>query len=52
MVLGSGEAEVARVVSKLRSGGYRGPLVIEREAGDNRIADILEGKRFLEDMLG
>ena len=50
--VGSGEADVPRVVSKLRSGGYRGPLVIEREAGDNRIADILEGKQFLEDMLG
>lgn len=52
VVLGSGEADIPQVVSKLRSGGYRGPLVIEREAGDNRIADILEGKRFLEDMLG
>ncbi len=52
VVLGSGEADIPRVVSKLRVGGYRGPLVIEREAGDNRIGDILEAKNFLEDMLG
>lgn len=52
VVLGSGEADIPRVVSKLRSQGYRGPLVIEREAGDNRLGDIQEGKAFLEDMLG
>jgi sugar phosphate isomerase/epimerase len=52
VVLGSGEADIPRVVSKLRSGGYRGPLVIEREAGDNRVGDIQEAIRFLEDMLG
>jgi sugar phosphate isomerase/epimerase len=51
VVLGTGDADIPRVVSKLRSQGYRGPLVIEREAGDNRLGDILEGKQFLEDML-
>jgi L-ribulose-5-phosphate 3-epimerase len=52
VVLGSGEADIPRVVSKLRAGGYRGPLVIEREAGDNRLGDIQEAIDFLEAMLG
>ncbi|HOB72926.1 MAG TPA: sugar phosphate isomerase/epimerase family protein [Phycisphaerae bacterium] len=52
VVLGSGEADIPRVVSKLRSIGYRGALSIEREAGNQRIADILEGKRLLESLLG
>jgi sugar phosphate isomerase/epimerase len=52
VVLGSGEADIPRIVSKLRSGGYAGPLVIEREAGDQRIADIQEAIQFLRAMLG
>jgi len=52
VVLGSGEADIPRVVSKLRSTGYRGALSIEREAGNQRLADILEGKRLLESLLG
>ncbi len=52
VVLGSGEADIPRVVSRLRSTGYRGALAIEREAGDDRIADILEAKGLLESLLG
>ncbi|MEP0841336.1 MAG: sugar phosphate isomerase/epimerase [Phycisphaerae bacterium] len=52
VVLGAGEADIPRVVSKLRSTGYRGPLIIEREAGNQRIADILEGKKLLESLVG
>jgi L-ribulose-5-phosphate 3-epimerase len=52
VVLGSGEADIPRVVSKLRSTGYRGALAIEREAGNQRIADILEAKNLLESLLG
>jgi sugar phosphate isomerase/epimerase len=52
VVLGSGDADIPRVVSKLRSTGYRGALAIEREAGSQRIADILEAKRLLESLLG
>ncbi|MCH7555367.1 MAG: TIM barrel protein, partial [Proteobacteria bacterium] len=33
VVLGTGDADIPRIVSKLRAGGYSGPLVIEREAG-------------------
>ncbi len=51
VVLGTGEADIPRVVSKLRAGGYKGPLVVEREAGDQRIADIQDGIDLLRDML-
>ena len=46
VVLGSGQADIPRIVSKLRAQGYTGPLVIEREAGDNRVGDIKEGIRL------
>ncbi len=52
VVLGSGEADIPRVVSKLRAGGYQGPLVIEREAGNQRLADIQEAIALLRGMLG
>jgi sugar phosphate isomerase/epimerase len=52
VVLGSGEADIPRVVSKLRSTGYRGPLIIEREAGNQRVADIQEGIDLLKSLLG
>lgn len=51
VVLGAGEADIPRVVSKLRAQGYTGALVIEREAGDSRVEDIKEGIAFLESML-
>ena len=51
VILGTGDADIPRIVSKLRSGGYTGPLIIEREAGDSRIADIQEGIDLLRDML-
>ncbi len=52
VVLGTGEADIPRVVSKLRAQGYRGPLVIEREAGKQRLADIREAIALLESLLG
>lgn len=52
VVVGAGEADIPRVVSKLRSTGYRGALIIEREAGNQRVADILEAKTLLESLLG
>jgi sugar phosphate isomerase/epimerase len=52
VVLGTGEADIPRIVSKLRSNGYTGPLVIEREAGDDRIGDIKEAINLLRDMVG
>jgi L-ribulose-5-phosphate 3-epimerase len=52
VVLGSGDADIPRVLSKLRAIGYRGALSIEREAGNQRLADVLEAKRLLESLLG
>ncbi len=52
VVLGTGDADIPRIVSKLRSGGYEGPLVVEREAGDDRVSDILDGLDLLRNMLG
>lgn len=50
--LGDGDADIARVVSKLRAFGYQGPLVIEREAGNNRVGDIRYGAEYLGTLLG
>ena len=49
--LGDGDADIPRVVSRLRAVGYRGPLVIEREAGNNRLGDIRYGAELLESLL-
>lgn len=46
--LGEGEVDVPAYVKALYDAGYRGPLVIEREAGADRIGDILRGKELLE----
>src|SRR4051794_12729082 len=37
---GHGQVGPKRFVSALRDVGYSGPLVIEREAGNNRVADV------------
>jgi L-ribulose-5-phosphate 3-epimerase len=50
--LGAGEADIPRVVSKLRAIGYAGPLVIEREAGHNRLGDIRDAADLLRSLLG
>jgi sugar phosphate isomerase/epimerase len=52
VILGTGEAEIPRIVSKLRAQGYTGPLVIEREAGNNRLAEIGDGVELLQSLLG
>lgn len=49
--LGQGDANLAGVIAALRQHGYRGPLVIEREAGHERIADIQAGITFLQKAL-
>ena len=51
VVLGTGQADIPRLVSKLRAQGYKGPLVIEREAGTQRLADIQEAARLLESLV-
>ncbi|MGQ9731331.1 MAG: sugar phosphate isomerase/epimerase family protein [Candidatus Zipacnadales bacterium] len=46
--LGEGQVDIRAFVAKLKEIGYQGPLTIEREAGDDRIGDILRGKALLE----
>jgi len=52
VVLGTGRADIPRIVSKLRAQGYNGTLAIEREAGNQRIADITEAINLLKSLLG
>ena len=51
--LGRGQANIKQFVTTLKKVGYRGPLCIEREVGDQagRIADIAHGIRFLKECL-
>ncbi len=37
---GSGEVDAARFLGALQAIGYTGPLIIEREHGDDRLADV------------
>jgi sugar phosphate isomerase/epimerase len=49
---GTGDADIPRVVSKLRSGGYRGPLVIERELGRaGGLNELRDAVRLLNSLL-
>jgi len=46
--LGEGEVDIPAYVHKLKEIGYTGILTIEREAGTNRIGDIVQAKQLLE----
>ena len=48
---GKGDVDAAAFIESLRVGGYRGPLVIEREAGTHRIADVQEAIDVLRSVL-
>ncbi len=50
--LGQGQVDIPAFVAKLKEIGYTGPLTIEREAGDDRIGDILRAKDLLESLRG
>lgn len=50
VILGIGEADIPRVISKLRAGGYAGPLIIERENNLNRLAEIRDAVEYLSSM--
>jgi sugar phosphate isomerase/epimerase len=45
---GTGQVDPGAFLGALKEAGYRGPLVIEREAGENRIADIRAGIQALQ----
>lgn len=51
--LGEGQVDIPRFVQKLQEVGYRGPLVIEREVGNQqeRLADCAHGIRVLQECL-
>ncbi|MBI1914014.1 MAG: sugar phosphate isomerase/epimerase [Planctomycetes bacterium] len=51
--LGQGQANIRQFVQTLKKVGYRGPLCIEREVGDQeqRVADIAHGIRYLRECL-
>jgi L-ribulose-5-phosphate 3-epimerase len=49
--LGQGQVNIRQFVATLQKVGYRGPLCIEREAGNQRVADIAHGIRFLRECL-
>jgi len=46
--IGQGEAKISECIKKLAAVGYKGPLIIEREAGEDRIGDILRAKQYIE----
>jgi len=52
MPLGEGQVDIPAFVAKLKEIGYQGPLTIEREAGDDRIGDIVRAKALLERLRG
>jgi sugar phosphate isomerase/epimerase len=51
--LGQGEVDIRRFIKTLKAVGYRGPLVIEREVGDQvgRLRDVAAGLGYLRDCL-
>ncbi|MGQ9631047.1 MAG: sugar phosphate isomerase/epimerase family protein [bacterium] len=46
--LGEGDVNIPAYIAKLKEIGYAGPLIIEREAGTDRIGDIRAAKAMLE----
>ncbi len=53
VVLGEGEVDIKRFVQTLKKIGYTGPLVVEREVGDQaaRLRDVARGLEFLRGCL-
>jgi sugar phosphate isomerase/epimerase len=51
--LGQGQANIPLFVKKLKAIGFQGPLIIEREVGDQkaRLQDIAHGIRYLREIL-
>ncbi len=51
--LGEGEVDIPRFIRALNAVGYKGPLIIEREVGDQsgRLRDVAQGLEFLRDCL-
>ena len=51
VAFGRGQVNAQAFLTSLRAGGYRGPLIIEREAGNSRMADVQHAIGVLEGVL-
>lgn len=51
VVVGTGQVDWPAFLAVLDEAGYTGPLVIEREAGEARVAEILAAKQHLESVM-
>ena len=50
--IGDGRVNFPLLIKKLKEHGYDGAITIEREiSGDKQIEDILDAKKFLEDII-
>jgi sugar phosphate isomerase/epimerase len=51
--LGEGEVDIRRFINALKAAGYQGPLIIEREVGDqeSRLRDLAHGLEFVRECL-
>jgi sugar phosphate isomerase/epimerase len=49
--LGEGEVDFPAMLARLRAIGFRGPLVIERESGPDRLRDILAAREYLNRLI-
>ena len=51
--LGQGQANIPLFVKKLKEVGFKGPLIIEREVGDQkaRLRDVAHGVKYLREVL-
>jgi len=50
--LGQGDVNVARVISKLRATGYRGPLLLELDTRTGGLDVIRQGADYLRSLIG
>lgn len=48
VVVGTGEVDWPGFFAVLKAGGYRGDFVIEREAGEDRVADVATARTTIE----
>jgi sugar phosphate isomerase/epimerase len=51
VVVGTGEVDWPAFIDVLAQADYRGDMIFEREAGDNRVGDIAAGVTFLKGLL-
>lgn len=49
--LGNGDAQIARVLSKLRIGGFDGPLLIEGDSRAESLAPIVDAAAYVRSMI-